>query len=131
MIEELTENEDQFAKYMDEESIRLYDKGDYSKVEITDNEVNEEQKNYAIETTQNGLDTYSDRFKCAKYVKEQFENKYGGNWCVIITIHEYGDSNFSNFDKCYTCFIIGEYCVENAKVGRGDDKGDYNKIEIF
>lgn len=75
LIEELTENEDQFAKYMNVNE----NEGDYSKVEITDNEVNEEQKNYAIETTQNGLDTYSDRFKCAKYVKEQFENKYGGN----------------------------------------------------
>lgn len=38
------------------------------------NEMSEDQKNFAIKTTQKGFSMYKDHFECAKYVKEQFEN---------------------------------------------------------
>lgn len=36
--------------------------------------MSEDQKNFAIKTTQKGFSMYKDHFECAKYVKEQFEN---------------------------------------------------------
>lgn len=36
--------------------------------------MSEDQKNFAIKTTQKGFSMYKDHFECAKCVKEQFEN---------------------------------------------------------
>ena len=117
--------------------IQLRNKGDYSKVDIITNKMNEDQKNYAIEITRECLEMHQSHFDCTKYIKEQLKSKYGGDWCVILHIQDYGDSSFNYFDDCYVYFHMGEFCVKifksnnSDKTIRLDDKGDYNKVEIL
>lgn len=51
-----------------DESLRLYDKWNYNKLEIFENEMDGDQKNYAIETTRKVLNAYDNHFKCANYI---------------------------------------------------------------
>lgn len=97
----------------------------------------EDQKNFAIKTTREGLNTYSSLFECAKYIQSQCGIKYGGEWCVIIKLRYSGESYFTFFDDCYISFSIGQYYVDIGKASLGDksirleDKGDYDKYNII
>ena len=107
----LINEKEKHKKYVDEESIPLCDRGDYSKVNIRKNEMNDDQKDYVIDITKKSLNMHKDHFECAKYIKDQLENKYDDYWCVILRTKNYGASYFTYYDKYYIYFTIGEFCV--------------------
>ena len=37
--------------------------------------------------------------KCAKYIKDQFESKYGGTLCVFLKPQNYGSSSVTRYDN--------------------------------
>lgn len=124
-------------KYINDETLRLYDKGDYSKVDIYKNLMDDEQKNFAIETTRKSLNINSDHSKCAKYIKEQFEKRFGGDWCVNLGTRNYGNIYFTYYDNCRINFQMGEFVVSIFKSSLGKetlrlhDKENYEKIHIY
>ena len=94
---------------IEESSLRLYDKGNYNKVNIIDNDMNEDQKNYAIDITRKSLNMHNNNHnKCAKYIKEQFVNKYGGKWWVFLRARKYGSAFVYFYGNCYIKFTMGE-----------------------
>ena len=103
-----------FKSNNSDKTIYLIDKGDYNKVEIFTNKMNDDQKNYAIEITRESINMHKSHFECVKYVKDQFDNKYGGNWCVVFNPRGYGDSCFTYY-SCYISFTIGEFDVNIGK----------------
>ena len=93
-------------------SLRLYHKGNYNKVNVIDNEMNDEQKNFAIDITRKSLNMHKDdHCECVNYIKDQFVNKYGGCWCVFIRPQNYGNSISYYCDNCYICFTMGEFSI--------------------
>lgn len=93
------------------ESLRLYDKGNYYKVNIVQNEMAYDQKNYVIELTRKSLNMHKNHFECAKYVKNQLDSKYGRQWAAILSARNYCGSYMSYCDNCYIIFTIGELNV--------------------
>lgn len=49
--------------------------------------------------------------KCAKYIKDQFESKYGGTWCVFLKPQNYSSSSVTRYDNGYIDFTIGEFNI--------------------
>ena len=99
-------------KYIEDNTIRLCNKGDYSKIKYvysTNKNMAEDKKNYAKEITIKSFNMYVDCFNRAKYIKEQLESRYNGKWCVNIKIQNYGFVFVSYYDSCYIKFDIGEY----------------------
>lgn len=144
LITELLNTKNEYNRILEEmekkeeESLPLYDIGNYNKVNIIKNEMNEEQKNYAIDITQKSLNMYKDdHSECVKYITEQFDNKYGEDWCVFLRPREYGSCCLYWYDNCYINFEIGEFNITIFKSNLGDeslrlyDKGNYNKVNII
>ena len=121
LLEEMEKKEDEKKKKEEEirkkekkikSSLRLYHKGNYNKVNVIDNEMNDEQKNFAIDITRKSLNMHKDdHCECVNYIKDQFVNKYGGCWCVFIRPQNYGNSISYYCDNCYICFTMGEFSI--------------------
>lgn len=113
LLEEMEKKEEEIRKIKKKKSsLRLYDKGNYNKVNVIDNEMNDEQKNFAIDITRNSLNMHKDdHSKCVNYIKDQFVNKYGGSWCVFIRPRNYGNSFSYHCDNCYISFTMGEFSI--------------------
>lgn len=50
--------------------------------------------------------------KCAKYINEQFESKYGGKWCVFLLPQNYGGSFVTHCEIGYISFTMGEFSIK-------------------
>lgn len=102
-------------KYIDDETVHIYNKGDYSKItkinSSSDQNMAGYKKNYAMEITLKSFKMHYNNSDRAKYVKEQLDAKYGGKWCVFINVQSYGNYYITFYENCHLIFSIGEYEV--------------------
>lgn len=99
------------ASWGSDESIHLLDKGDYDRVDKINNTMSYDRKEFAIETARQSLNKFDNHNKCAEYIKNKFDSKYGGNWAVILQPRGYGSFCCSYMPNCSIQFLMGEFEV--------------------
>ena len=54
------------------------------KATITDSEMEVQMKTYAIHTAKRAFASVNDRFEVAKFICNEFQTKYGGDWHCLV-----------------------------------------------